>query len=345
MRVRKNVSAIILILAMALTSILSAVSYSSTAEAAGTARAAATEETASVSECGRLKVQGSRIVDKNGNAVQLRGISTHGIAWYPQYIDQKAFKEFHEKWDASVIRLAMYTEEYGGYCNGGDRKQLKKLIDDGVNYAKDADMYVIIDWHILSDGNPMTNKAAAIKFFKYAAKKYGNYENVLFEICNEPNGGTDWNTIKKYAKKVIPVIRKYSDNIIIVGTPTWSQEVDKALASPLKGDNIMYTMHFYAATHKDDLRKRMTDAAAGGLPIFVTEFGICDASGNGSIDKKEANKWVKAMDKYGISYCMWNLSNKNEASAMIKSSCSKTNGFKKLDLTTSGKWLLNTLTK
>lgn len=301
---------------------------------------------ATPSTTGALRVKGTQLTDKKGNAVQLRGISTHGIAWYPDYINKKCLKDL-KSWGANVVRLAMYTSEYGGYCNGGNKKELEALIEKGVKYAKAADMYVIIDWHILSDGNPNTYKSQAKKFFKKMSKKFSKYNNVIYEICNEPNGGTTWKEIKSYAKSVIPVIRKNdSDAVIIVGTPNWSQRVDEAAASPIKDyDNIMYALHFYAATHKDDLRSTMADAIEKGLPVFVSEYGICDASGSGAVDKASANKWIKLLDKYNVSYVAWNLSNKDETSSIIKSSVKKKSGFKSKDLTTSGKWLYNMLKK
>ena len=176
---------------------------------------------ASPSRTGALKVTGNQLTDNSGNPVQLRGVSTHGLAWYPAYVNETAFKQYRQEWGANVVRLALYTEEYGGYCNGGDKESLKKLIKNGVEYATKQDMYVIIDWHILSDGNPNTNKSEAKAFFKEIASAYASYDNVIYEICNEPNGGVDWNTIKGYADDVISVIRKYdNDAIILVGTPT-----------------------------------------------------------------------------------------------------------------------------
>ncbi len=302
--------------------------------------------TAYPSTAGALQVNGTQLTDENGVAVQLKGISTHGLAWFPAYVNEDCFRQFREEWNVNVMRLAMYTAENGGYCSGGDQNQLKELIHNGVSYATSLDMYVIIDWHILSDNNPNTNKESAKEFFAEMAEKYAGYNNVLYEICNEPNGGTSWSDIKSYAEEVIGVIRSYDeDGIIIVGTPNWSQYVDQAAADPITGyDNIMYALHFYAATHKESLRNTMTAAIDAGLPIFVTEYGICDASGNGAIDENQANQWVSTMNSYDVSYVAWNLSNKGETSAMINSSCNKTSGFTESDLSASGKWLYQMLT-
>ena len=293
-----------------------------------------------VKKNGRLSVKDMRLVNSQGKTVVLKGVSTHGINWFPQYVNKAAFKTLRDNWGVNCIRLAMYTEEYNGYCSGGNQAELRKLINNGVKYATELGMYVIIDWHILSDGNPVKNKRQAMSFFKYMAKKYKNQNNIFYEICNEPNGGTSWNRIKSYASPVIKTIRKYDKkNIILVGTPTWSQDVDVAADSPIKGySNIMYTFHFYAATHGDSYRQKVQTAIQKGLPVFVSEFGISESSGNGRIDKNEANKWMQFLKKNKISYVCWSLCNKNESCSLLKSSCSRTGNFKKSDLSQAGLW-------
>ena len=297
-----------------------------------------------MAEHGRLSVKGTKIVDKNGKEYQLKGVSTHGLQWFPQFVCKETFQCIRDEWGANAVRLAMYTDE-NGYCAGGDKAALKKLVKDGVHIASDLGLYVIIDWHILHDYDPNTNKAEAIKFFDEMSKEFSGYENVFYEICNEPNGGVSWSTIKKYAEEVIPVIRKNDPKgIIIVGTPTWSQDVDIAAKDPIKGyTNIMYALHFYAGTHKDSLRSKMKTAIELGLPVFVSEYGICDASGNGACNETEANKWVAMMDKYGVSYMIWNLANKNESSSLIKQNCKKLSGFTEADLNQEGRWLVKML--
>ena len=294
---------------------------------------------------GALAVDGTQLVDASGNAVQLKGISTHGLAWYPDYVNEECFRQLKEEWGVNVVRLAMYTAEYGGYCSGGDQDALKELVRTGVEYAVECGLYVIIDWHILSDGNPNTYLTQAKEFFAEMSDFYKDYNNVLYEICNEPNGGTSWSEVKQYAEQVIEVIRENDkDGIILVGTPNWSQYVDQAAADPITGyDNIMYTLHYYAATHTEALRSTLIQAVEDGLPVFVSEYGICDASGNGAIDEFQANQWVDTLDEYKISYVAWNLSNKSETSAVFKSSCSKIKGFTADDLSDSGRWLYHML--
>lgn len=291
-----------------------------------------------------LRVEGAQLVNNEGEAVQLKGISTHGLSWFPQYVNPELFGELARDWGANTVRLAMYTAEGGGYCTDGNKEQLRQLVLDGVGYATDAKLYAIVDWHILSDNNPLEHADEAQDFFANVSAALADHTNVLYEICNEPNGSTTWADVKAYAERIIPVIRANDpDAVILVGTPEWSQRVDQAAADPLADKNVMYTLHFYAATHKDDLRNRMREAHASGLPVFVSEFGICDASGNGNIDEESAAAWVAAMDELGVSYVMWNLSNKDESSSAIAAGCSKVSGFADDDLSFAGRWLRATL--
>ena len=289
---------------------------------------------------GALHVENGKLTDENGNTVQLYGMSTHGIAWFPQYINYDSFRTLRDDWNTNCIRLAMYTAEYGGYCAGGDKEQLKQLVRDGVSYATELGMYVIVDWHILSDCDPNQNKDEAIAFFREMAEAFADNDNVLYEICNEPNGGTSWDSIKSYAEEVIPVIRAQKPNaVILVGTPTWSQEIDKAAASPLDDSNVMYTLHFYAGTHKDDLRNRLETCVQNGLPVFVSEFGMCDASGNGANDFVSTTKWLDLLNKYQISFCCWNLANKDESSSVFKASSTALSDWTDDDFNESGRWI------
>ena len=289
---------------------------------------------------GALHVENGKLTDADGNTVQLYGMSTHGIAWFPQYINYDSFRTLRDDWNTNCIRLAMYTAEYGGYCAGGDKEQLKQLVRDGVSYATELGMYVIVDWHILSDCDPNQNKDEAIAFFREMVEAFADNDNVLYEICNEPNGGTSWDSIKSYAEEVIPVIRAQKpDAVILVGTPTWSQEIDKAAASPLDDSNVLYTLHFYAGTHKDDLRNRLETCVQNGLPVFVSEFGMCDASGNGANDFVSTTKWLDLLNKYQISFCCWNLANKDESSSVFKASSTALSDWTDDDFNESGRWI------
>lgn len=285
---------------------------------------------------GGLHVSGTNLVDATGSKIQLKGPSTHGLQWFPDYINKDAFKTFRDDWGANVIRLAMYARE-GGYV-GGDAARFDKLIDDGVRYATELGMYVIIDWHVLSY-NPNETKSEAVSFFEKMSKKYADNNNVIYEICNEPTN-SEWNSqIKPYAETVISAIRKYdNDALIIVGTNTWSQDVDAVVGNKINDHNVMYALHFYAGTHKDNIRNKLKTAIAGGVPVFVSECSITDASGNGAIDYDSANTWLKLMNEYNISYIAWSMCNKNETSALLAPGNSKKSGWTVNDLSEAGKW-------
>ena len=292
---------------------------------------------------GQLSVKGTDIVDESGSKYQLKGVSTHGITWFPDYVNKDAFQSIRDDWDANLVRLAMYTDtgDSNGYCSGGDKDSIRGLVDAGVTAATELGMYVIIDWHILNDNNPNSHIDDAKEFFDDVSAKYSSNHNVIYEICNEPNGGTSWADIKSYAEIIIPVIRKNDKNaIIIVGTPNWSQDVDIVSEDPITGyDNIMYAVHFYAATHKDDLRNKVKTAISNGLPVFVSEFSLCDASGNGGIDYDSSDEWFDLINDNNLSYASWSLCNKNETSALIKPDSTATSTITIDDLSDTGKYV------
>lgn len=288
-----------------------------------------------------------KLVDYNGEIVQLRGLSTHGLSWYPEYVNRSFFEFMKEQWKVDIVRLAMYTDELDGYCVGDEanREKLKEVIDRGVKAATELGLYVIIDWHILHDSNPLTYMDQSILFFREMAEKYHAYGNVFYEICNEPNVDCSWQDIKKYANEVIPVIRAVDENaVILVGTPIWSQNVDEAAADPLTGySNLMYVLHFYADSHREELREKFETAAKSGLPLFVSEFGICDASGTGDGNQEQAAFWIDLMDRYQVSYLMWNLSNRDESSAAFVPQCTKLTDFQTEDMNESMQWYVKLL--
>ncbi|MFR4750356.1 MAG: cellulase family glycosylhydrolase [Lachnospira eligens] len=287
---------------------------------------------------GRLQVSGTKLTDESGNIIQLRGVSTHGISWFPDYVNYDAFATLRDDWGANVVRIAMYPEEYNGYLSGGDKDSLKQIIDNGVNYATELGMYVIIDWHVLNYA-PSRHTQEACDFFAEMASKYSGHDNVIYEICNEPVGA-DWNSdIKPYAETVIGTIRQFDDHsLILVGTNTWSQDVDSVVGNTLDDGNVMYVAHFYAGTHKENIRNKISTALNAGVPVFISECSICDASGNGGIDYASANEWLDFMNSNQLSFIAWSLSNKAETSALISSGCSAKSGWSDGDLSETGRW-------
>lgn len=287
---------------------------------------------------GRLQVSGTKLTDESGNIIQLRGVSTHGISWFPDYVNYDAFATLKNDWGANVVRIAMYPEEYNGYLSSGDKAALKQIIDNGVNYATELGMYVIIDWHVLNYA-PSRHTQEACYFFAEMASKYSGHDNVIYEICNEPVGA-DWNSdIKPYAETVIGTIRKYDDHaLILVGTNTWSQDVDSVVGNTLDDGNVMYVAHFYAGTHKENIRNKISTALNAGVPVFISECSICDASGNGGIDYASANEWLDFINSNQLSFIAWSLSNKAETSALISSGCSAKSGWSDGDLSETGRW-------
>lgn len=289
-----------------------------------------------VSKYGQLQVLNGQLCDHNGKPIQLKGISTMGLQWFPY--TGGTVRNLAKDWHISVLRIAMYTKEFGFIDNPLVKTRVKILADEAIAQG----IYVIIDWHILSDRNPNQYKEQAKAFFTEMATLYGPHPNVIYEICNEPNGSdVTWNgKIKPYAEYIIPAIRAIDpDNIIVVGTDTWSRGVRAAADNPLKYPNIMYTLHFYAGSHSQQMRDNADYALSKGIAIFVTEWGTSKDSGDGGVFFDAAGQWLDWMAEHKISWVNWSLCDKDESSAALKPWVGVEGPWSDAQLSASGKWV------
>ena len=289
-----------------------------------------------VSINGALSVQGNQIVNKNNTSVSFAGPSLFwSNTWWggEDYYTKEVVSWVKSDWNAMIIRASMGVEDNGGYISDASNKtRVKTVVDEAINQG----MYVIIDWH---SHHAEDYKTQAIQFFEEMANTYGNYDNVIYEIYNEPLQISWSNVIKPYAQDVIQAIRAIDpDNLIIVGTPTWSQDVDIASNDPITGyDNIAYTLHFYAGTHTQNLRNKATTALNNGIALMVTEWGAVNANGDGSVAETETNVWMDFLCDNNLTHCNWALNDKNEGASALVQGASTTGGWSQSDLTTSGK--------
>lgn len=283
---------------------------------------------------GKLAVKGNRIVDQAGTAVQFKGMSLFWSQWSPQFWNTGAVNELSQGWKSTIVRAAMGVES-GGYLTNpqAEKARVKTIVDAAVSNG----IYVIIDWH---DHNAIRNKTASAAFFKEMAGTYKNCPNVLFEIFNEPEQES-WGNIKAYAEEIIGVIRaEGAANIVIVGTPVWSQNVDQAADNPItKYSNVAYTLHYYAASHKQELRNKAQYALDKGVALMVTEFGTCEYTGNGFVDLAESQRWFDFLDANKISWMNWSLFDKDEAASALKPGSSVSGPWGDASLTVSGKFI------
>lgn len=276
------------------------------------------ERVNSIPETKWLYAKDGKIVSNKGREIQLKGISTHGIQWFGHLYNAESLQHLRDEMGINLFRIAMYTDAgSNGYVAD---KSLKEKVYELADAAIALDMYVIIDWHILDDKDPQTNKADALEFFAEVSEKYADEPLVIYEICNEPNNGVKWDdSVRPYAEEVIATIRENSpESLIIVGTPNWSKELVEVAANPLEDSNVAYALHFYSGSHNKTLRDEADNFRQKGLTIFVSECGATDATGNGELYEEAFERWVTWMNKRKISWVYWSYSNKGEASSMLK---------------------------
>ncbi|MEV4216777.1 cellulase family glycosylhydrolase [Nonomuraea sp. NPDC049725] len=272
---------------------------------------------------GQLRVCGIKLCNENGKQIQLRGMSSHGIQWYNQCLNSASLDALAADWKADVLRISMYVQE-GGYET--NPRLFTDRVHNLIEMATARGMYAIVDWHMLTPGDPMYNLSRAKTFFTEIAQRHDGKDNVLYEIANEPNGdAVTWSVIRNYAHQLIPVIRQHdADAPILVGTRAWSSlgvsgggDESEIIANPVNAANIMYTFHFYAASHGSEYLSTLS-RAADRLPIFVTEFGTQTASGDGGNNFTRSQQYLDLMAQKKISWVNWNFSDDFRTGAVFK---------------------------
>jgi endoglucanase len=268
-----------------------------------------------VQQWGQLRVIRGQLCDERGNPVQLKGMSTHGLQFFP--VSKSTIDHMVDDWHCTVIRAAMYTKEKGYIDHPARLKDQVKLV---VDQCIARGIYVIIDWHILSDNDPNIYRDEARAFFDEMSATYGRYPNVLYEICNEPHDCSWTGEIKPYAEAIIPVIRANAPgSVIICGDENWSSEPQAAANMPLDLPNILYTLHYYAATHAlDQWMQKVDSCMAKGCAVFVSEWSTCEANGDGRIDLPRSQRMVDFLAAKKVSWCIWALSPGNHSCDILK---------------------------
>jgi endoglucanase len=263
---------------------------------------------------GALAVKEGRIVGAHGEPVTLRGMSLFWSQWAPQYYTAETVEWLAKDWKVDVVRAAIAAETDDSARQHFDRELAKAstVIDAAVANG----LYVVVDWHAHRQ-----YPEEAERFLTTIAKKYGHLPNLIYEPFNEPlRDGVDWSRdVKPYHERVIGAVRAIDpDNLVIAGTPSWSQDVDVAAADPLPFSNLAYTLHYYAATHGEELRDKGDAALVAGAALLITEFGTVEATGNGRLDYEESRRWWDWAEARGIGWMNWSIGDRDETSAALR---------------------------
>ncbi|MDN3583820.1 glycoside hydrolase family 5 protein [Mucilaginibacter flavus] len=293
---------------------------------------------------GALKVENGKLLNAQGVEPQLHGISLSWSLWQGQkYYNAGVVNWLANDFKISILRASMGVEPKGGYLQRPDEQQ--KLITDVVDAAIKEGIYVLIDWH---DHHAEDHLERSKEFFKQMAKKYAGVPNVIYEIYNEP-AKANWKTVKEYATQIISVIREYDkNNVIVVGSPHWDQDVDVVVADPLTGfNNIAYSFHFYASDpyHQQALRAKADKAIKLGLPLMITEWGVGEASGDGEFNLQKTQTWMKWLADNHLSWVNWNITDKHETTAILQSGAPIYGGWTEANLTPAGLFIREQLRK
>lgn len=290
---------------------------------------------------GRLRLQGTYICNQAGDTLQLRGMSSHGLQYRGNCYSDVALDTLVYQWGADIMRLSMYAQE-GGYEDNPD--YWDSFVDSLIQKLYCRGVYCIVDWHMLHPGDPNKNLALASRFFRHISGRHHNKGNILYEICNEPNNDdypVTWSMIKRYAEKIIPVIRQNDpQSLIIVGTPDNDARPDAVIHDTLAFANILYTIHFYVGDKDESTRMRSTQKALeAGIAVFATEWGTQNGWGDGPNDFEKSMQWIRFMRDHKISWCNWNYSDSPLSGATWLEGTCPLGPWTSRQLKLSGKWI------
>lgn len=303
---------------MKLTKLLTGILAGAAISAFADASTAIPRKVGPVSYYGALHTSGNKIIGaKNNQQAMLRGVSLFwSDATGASYYNPNVISWVVDNFKIDVFRFAMGIEYYDS--NGGTKNAVDggyktnpegqlSMIDKMVQTAIENDVYIIIDWHSHRAHQETT---IAKDFFQKVSLKYKDVPNVIYEIYNEPVSGSggNWDAIKNYANQVVPGIRANTQNLVIVGTPNWSQHPEQGAQSPIASTNIAYVLHFYASSHsKGSYGGHVTSALNAGYPVFISEWGTTNADGDGEPNASATNEWTQFMDQNNIPNCNWSL--------------------------------------
>ena len=296
---------------------------------------------------GSLSVKGNKIVDQAGRPATLRGAS---LFWSQteageKYYNAKVVNWLADDWNATVVRAAMAVEGFDAQWGGRpdhaylqDSADQMKLVKTVVDAAIARGIYVIVDWH---DHNANLHLEKSKAFFKTMSETYGNTPNVIWEIWNEPSSSNTWSTVKSYADSVIPIIRKNSKNLVVVGTPQYSLKVAETVGNFLADPNTCYAIHFYTGddNHNNPARADVRTVLKANRAVFASEWGASGSSGDGGPFLDNAKIWMDFLDSTGISSTNWAIDDKPETSAALNAGAPGLGSWTPQDLKSSGAWV------
>jgi len=279
---------------------------------------------------GRIAFKDGRLRSESGEPVTLRGVSLFWSQWMPQFYRTETIEWLAKDWRIDVIRASLGVG-HPDFRGTADEEVAK--IHAVVLAAIKCGIFVIVDWHA---HEKETEAAEAI--MSAIAQQYGDCPNIIYETWNEPKCGLDWTQdIKSHHVRIATAIRQYAPRApIILGTPDFSKRIVAAARSPLALENVAYSVHFYAGSHREGLREEIRQALASGVSIFVSEWGVCEADGDGVYERAETLRWLNFLNENQIGHVNWAISDKHETCAALRPGASPLGGWNSSNLTPSG---------
>lgn len=276
----------------------------------------------------RIRVESKHFVDADGNTRVFRGLALsdpYHLArqgkWAREYFETAA------EWNADVVRIPVHPV----WWREAGAEQYFEWLDQGVQWASELDLYVIIDWHAI--GNPLTGiphrplylttREETYYFWHLVATRYrGNPTVAFYELFNEPTnadgamGRLPWRDYKTYIEGIIDMLYAIDEEVIpLVAGFDWAYSLEHVRDDPIDFPGIAYVSHPYPQKREEPWQEKWEadwGFVAETYPVFVTEFGFMAAdAADAHIPVIAGVSYGEAVTDYmaekGISWTAWVL--------------------------------------
>ncbi|MFZ5894841.1 MAG: cellulase family glycosylhydrolase [Myxococcota bacterium] len=270
----------------------------------------------------RVHVEGATIKDPQGQTQILRGVSLIDIGaqhvWRTSGVAGMIDRLTDTGWNTRIVRFPIYISAQPYPFSLTDpiarERYMTELLRPAVDYATKKGLYVIIDFHEIADITDRED-ARTQTFWRYMARQFADYPNVIYEVFNEPIRVGDaceladscWPAFKERADRWVSLIREAAPStLVLVGGPSWSQVIGPAATNPIADTNVAYVGHIYPFHVSSGFVEREIRACAAVHPVILTEWGYGFDTANPAADKAPYVDIVKAMaDEFGMGYTAW----------------------------------------
>lgn len=292
-----------------------------------------------VKEIGKLHKNGKYIVDENDVPVELRGIGTHHLLQYKNLHNRKAFDSLR-RMGVNMIRPSAYLEDYNFLGSDGETaygyisrpEETRAEIEKIIKICIDLGLYVLLDWHVFYDSNMIAgqtytgyarfHETEALEFFEYFTEKYGDYPNMIYDLCNEPYFASESDIVQFVQAVRAVIVENVDEPVMTCGygagqtNDTWytrsKRLYDAFVAAGIT--DVFVAPHIYGSNITTPAQQLWDE----NIPIFCTEWGNSQGSGDGAGNDTAALANTNWFHEHAVAQSFWKFTDQTMTTSVLQ---------------------------